>query len=267
MTTAFTRSFIALPAALLLCATGAHAATRHLSGSGSALSIDSPCARSVSVQTDASLSGHFEIDAIADNQGELDGLRLIDESALRLAGPEQCWPGHGSFNFVLGDRRTLTITVRVPPHTNLTVDESGPTQYDIGDLGGTLGLDLSAPVTVRAASAVDLKADLSGPGEVNIGHATGTVHADLSGPAHVTIDHGELGHTDLQISGPGGFTLGSGSIASLHVDDSGVASVHIGGTVGDAQVELSGVGSVHINKVTGKLTKDVSGVGEVEVGE
>ncbi len=266
MTTALTRSLISLPAALLLCATAAQAATRHLSGTGSAFSIDSPCARSVTVQPDPSLSGQIEIDATAEHQGELDGLKLETNGGLQLKGPEECWPGAGSFNFVLGDHRTLTIAIRVPPHINLSVDESGPTEYVVGDVG-TLDLDLSGPVKLQAGTANEVKADISGPGQVRIARATGNMHAELSGPSHITVEHGELANVELEISGPGGFHLGSGSIADLHVDDSGVAGVDINGTVGNARVELSGVGSVHINHVTGKLSKDVSGIGSVEVGE
>ena len=120
---------------------------------------------------------------------------------------------------------------------------------------------------LNAASATDVKADLSGPGEVKIGQVRGKLEADMSGPAHIIVAHGDVSNADLQISGTGGFRLDSGAIGRLHVDSSGVASVHIGGTVGDADVKLSGVGSVHIAKLTGKLDKDVSGVGDVSVGE
>ena len=258
-------SLTALPCALLLLAGTAHAAQRTLSAAGAKLVIDSPCARTVAVQPDPSLSGHFELVASADHKQELDALNFDNGDAARLSGPDRCWGAEGLFG--LANSRTLTLVIRVPAGTNLAIDESSPTTYTLGDIGGVLTLDLSAPVQLNAASATDVKADLSGPGEVKIGQVRGKLEADMSGPAHIIVAHGDVSNADLQISGTGGFRLDSGAIGRLHVDSSGVASVHIGGTVGDADVQLSGVGSVHIAKLTGKLDKDVSGVGDVSVGE
>jgi hypothetical protein len=260
------RSLRALPYALpfLLLAGLAQAATRQMHAVGSSLAIDSPCAKSVTVEPDASLSGQVVAVATAEHQEEVDQLRWEGGSVAKLRGPmEQCWRLDDSSSW----EPTMTIAVRVPPGFAIAVDEAGGAQYEIGDIGGQLTLDISGGVVLKAARAKEVSIDLSGGGEITLGSVTGDMKAEISGGGTVTAQHGALQTLSLDMSGGGGFTLAGGSVAKLTVDMSGGGAARLDAPVGDAALDVSGGGTVRIAKVTGSLTKDVSGSGSVDIGD
>ncbi len=254
-----------LPFALpvLLLAGLAQAEPRTLEATGSSLAIDSPCAKSVTVEPDASLSGRAVAVATADHPEEVSQLVFESGSTAKLHGPEErCWRQDDSSSF----QRTLTIAVRVPPGFAVAVDEGAGARYELGDIGGQLTLDISGGVVVKAARAKEVAVDLSGGGEVSLGSVSGDMKAEVSGGGTIAVSHGDLKTLDLDISGGGGFTLDGGNVARLAVDMSGGGTAKLGATVGDATVEVSGAGDVHIAKVTGSLSKDIDGAGSVQIG-
>lgn len=250
--------------AFLLVAGLAQAASRQMEVAGSSLAIDSPCAKSVTVEPDASLSGRVVAVATAEHQAELDQLRMEGGSTAKLRGPmESCW----RLNDSSSGEPTLTIAVRVPPGFALAVDEGGGGTYQVGDIGGALTLDLSGGAEVKAVRAKEVSIDLSGGAEVTLGSVSGDMKAEISGGGTVTVAHGALQTLDLDMSGGGGFTLSAGTVTRLTVDLSGGGAARVDATVGDAALDISGGGTVRIAKVTGSLTKDVSGAGNVDIGD
>jgi hypothetical protein len=247
--------------ALTLLAPLAHAQSRHETLSGASLVIDSPCARSVTIQPDAP-AGQIRLDATAAHQEEIAQLVFTAADSPRLTVEHDCWKPALSFNF----RPTLQVTLHVPSGIPLNIDESGPADYRIGDLAGPLTLDLSGPVHFSSGRITGLQADLSGPADVHIAAIDGKIHSELSGPGSLEIGAAHTPDATMEVSGVGGVHVASGSIGDLNVDSSGMAAIRVGATVTNAHVELSGVGGVTLARVTGTLTKDVSGVGEVSVG-
>ena len=259
------RHSVTLATALIALAPLAHAQSqsqsRHETISGSSLIIDSPCARTVNVQPDGA-AGQITLDAKADNQEEVAQLLFTSADSPRLTVEHDCWRPNFSSSF----RSTLHVVLHVPAGASLSIDESGPTQYQVGDLGGPLTLDLSGPVSFRAGRITDLQADLSGPADIHISAVDGKIHTDQSGPGRLDIGTANAPDVNMDVSGVGGVEVSSGMIGHLHLENSGMAAISVGATITDANVELSGVGSVKLARVTGSLTKEVSGVGDISVG-
>lgn len=251
-----------LSLALTALPPASHAASRHLDGSGDSFAVESPCARSVTIQPDPGLTGKVVIDATADHEEELAQLLLKDGHPLTLrhAGHE-CWQPERESDF----EETLALVIRVPPGMGVAVAESGGAEYAIGALQGPLTLTISGGVKLHADSTASLTVDLNGGADIDIAHVAGNAKADISGGGNITIDQATLQDLTVQVSGGGGFTLRNGSTERATIDLSGAAMVKVGGTTKDATVDLSGAGAVHFGKVTGKLTKDVSGWGSVTV--
>jgi hypothetical protein len=246
---------------VLLAAGGAQAASRHLSITAKQLDIDSPCARQVVVTPDAS-PGQITVDAVADNQQEVDQLELTGGDTAKLTVPDACWHPTLSFAF----QHTLALAVHIPPHSPLSIDESGSPTYQIGDIAAPLTLSLSGSVRLTAESATALDAEMSGSAQVDVGHANGPLKAEISGAGTLNVASLTAPKAELDISGKGDIHFGTGNIGKLTVESSGVSSVRADGTVGDAEVELSGVSSVRIARLTGNLSKEVSGMADVQVG-
>jgi hypothetical protein len=254
----------ALPFALACLAAGAACAQpRHMEATGSSLGIDSSCARQVTIQPDASLSGRAVVDANADHPEETAQLVFDSGRAAKLhVAAEHCWRPT-----VWSGLPTLNISVRVPPGFPIDIEESGGVEYQLGDIGGPLELDLSGGVRLHGGRATSLQADLSGGGEITLASLDGNVKAEISGGSTIAVKTGSLPALSLDISGGGGFQLDAGTVGKLELDLSGGGGAKIGATVGDAALEVSGGGTVNIAKVTGNLTKDVSGSASVNVGQ
>jgi len=293
---------LALIAATLGTA-AAHAATRNLAIDASSLTVDSPCARAVTITPDPALSGHIDVLATADHPEELAQLELTHDAGARLGLPngQNCWPsGILTTHFT----PTLTLSIRVPASFPLSIDESGSATYGIGAVGA-LNLDLSGDAHVSVAAATDIKADISGSGDVSIASAHGALRLDQSGSANFNVAGGMLNAAKLELSGSGNVALspvtigdlaldnsgsahlalasgvnratlelsGSGDVdlnapnlANLVLDSSGSATVRVKGNVGTAVLDLSGSGDVWLGHVTGSLTKNSSGSGTIHIG-
>ena len=253
---------VALSLAVVLSSAAAHAATLSITLSGHALSVASPCARSVTVMPDATLNGQIVVDATADAQGEIGHLALDSAggTARIHTQPGECWQR------VPGQAPTLALRVRVPAQAAVSVDEAGSSRYTLGAIGGALAADLSGSVVMTAEAVTASSIELSGSGSVGVRRADGPASIHLSGSGSVTVDHLMAPSLAVDMSGYGHLTVGSGRIGQVSLNSSGVSGVQIGADVGNAAVDLSGEGTVHFAAVSGALTKDISGVGEVTVG-
>jgi hypothetical protein len=262
MMMSFTRCLFAAGCLLAIAPTASRAATRHMDASATSLAIDSPCARSVTVQPDTGLSDHVVVDAQADHPEETAQLVLDPGAAARLhVTRNQCWePGRES-DF----ERTLTITVRIPAGMALSINESGGADYALGALTGALALDISGGVKLHADATGPLTLNMSGGAEINIAQSTGSARAELSGGGSVRIDRAAWQALTLSVSGGSDFRVARGQIGRVTIDLSGAAVIDLGGVASDASVEMSGAGSVRFAKLTGHLTKAIDGVGTVTV--
>jgi hypothetical protein len=250
----------------LLLAQAAHAATRQLAGPATALTIDSPCARHVTVMPDLAAGAGVKIEATADYQEELDLLVLTPGQDAKLTVPDRFPSRCARPTYSVTFEPTLMLTVHVPAGLPLSIDDSGRADYQIGDIGGPLNVDLSGGAHVTAGGVAAFKLEVSGDGNVTVTRVSGPLQAEFSGHGTLDIAHATVTKASLDLSGKARVHIGDGTIATLSVEGSGVADVNIGASVGDASVEVSGVGHVAIAKVTGTLTKDISGVGSVVVG-
>jgi hypothetical protein len=246
----------------LLAAGTAHAATRHLSAPATRLEIDSPCARQVVITPDAAIGAQVTVDAVADHEEETSQLVLAGGDPAKLSVPERCWRPGLSMDF----RPTLVLNIHVAPGIGLGIDEGGQAEYQVGDVGGPLNLDLSGAVHVQAGKTGALSLDLSGTGAVTVTQMSGALQASLSGLGSLDIAGGTVGAASMELSGRGSVQFDKGTIGKLTLSSSGTSNITIGATVGDASIEVSGISNVKIAKVTGTVTKDVSGVGTVSIG-
>lgn len=253
-----------LAIATLLLATpiaAAQAATTSATLQGTGLSIDTPCARHVTITPDPTLHGTAAIEVTADHQEEIDRLILQSHDTVELrTRPAGCWQEDNH------ESATMDISIRVPAGFPIAIDESGAGNYAVGPVGGPLDLDVSGAADITAAAAAKLAIDISGAGSITVTQAQGPANIDISGHGRVSIAQGTLPALTANLSGAGALAVTAGSVGKLTVDDSGAGSVRIGATVGDAELDISGVGAVHLARVTGSLNKDVSGVGSVTVG-
>jgi hypothetical protein len=255
---------VAAAALLALPAVAAGAETRQMAQSGTSLAIASPCARTVTIMPDQSLSGRVLLDASAEHPEEIAQLVFeADGQSVKLRVPrDRCWAPAGDDHLP----STLHLAFRVPAAMPLTIDETGGADYTLGAIGGPLTLDVSGGITLHAASVRTMTLDISGGADLTIGQLDGQLKAQLSGGSKIQISQAELSNMTLAMSGGGTFRLGGGQIGRFSLELSGAGAVSIGATVGDATIALSGVGDVRIAKVTGQLTKDIDGVGNVTIG-
>ncbi len=236
--------------------------TTTLAGAG--LAIVTPCAAQVVVQPDPNLQGRSVVTATADHPEELDRLVLDTEPSPSVStGRRECWRPESNVVF----RPTLSLRVKVPVGTPLSIDESAVGHYTIGDVGGPFSLNLSGAAQVQTGRITTLRADLSGSGSLTASVIDGPASAEMSGHGMVRIGRATAPVLSLSLSGMGSFVIMSGSISKATLDNSGAGTVQIGATVGDVTANLSGIGSVHLSHVTGAVQKEVSGMGSVTVGD
>jgi hypothetical protein len=242
----------------------ADAARREATLPGTALSVDSPCARHVDITQDPALHSQIAITATADHEEEL--ARLVMEAGAQVqlrTVRDGCWQPIPLGPF----RPTLTLSVRVPAGTAVSIDESGAGAYTVGAIAGPLRLDLSGAATIDAQAVTSLHADISGEASVDVAKADGKADIALSGHGRVSVGEASMPTLAVDLSGAGSVSVARGHIGLATLNESGFGKISVGGEVGAAKVDLSGAGIVHFDRVTGSLEKDVSGAGTVSVGE
>jgi hypothetical protein len=255
---------LALAIGAAACSAQAAAAERTATLSGSALAIESPCARHVDIQPDPARHGSVTVQATAANQQEIDRLVFESSATARIHTVKAgCWQPESGTDF----SPTLNLTVRVPAGFDLSVSESDAGDYVIGPLGGKLALGVSGESVIQAASSRDLTLDLSGDGTIGVIKAAGSATVAMSGHGKLTIEQAALEKFKLSLSGAGSIDVVHGSIADATLDASGAGNMMFGAEVGQATVDISGAAAVHFAKLSGSITKDISGSGTVTVGE
>lgn len=250
------------------------AQTVHQTAEGRRLEIDLPCAKTMSVVADPSLSGRVVLDATAQRPEELAQMDFDGGTAVTLklrgwfhmAGGSlfslhgDCWRPEGDGAFL----PTLQVKLSVPPGFALAVDASGDGAYHLAS-GGTLDLDSSGSARIDAGALTRLTLSMSGSGDLKVAQVTGPVHADMSGSGDVAVAKAASDKVAIDQSGSAVFRIGGGAVGALAVESSGSGQVIVHGTVGEASVNASGSGDVTIEHLTGRLAQDTSGSGSVRV--
>jgi hypothetical protein len=75
-----------------------------------------------------------------------------------------------------------------------------------------------------------------------------------------------FGPVDARVAGPGGITIGGGSVTTMTVSIAGSGAVTLRGVAQSLKASIAGSGDVAVAKVTGPVTKQVFGSGAVRVG-
>lgn len=257
---------------------------------GTALAMNSPCAKSVSIEPSSDLSGKVEVAAKARRSSEIDQLDVAGGSTAAI-GARKCGGGmpHISFSlFTLGidSGPSLEITVKVPAGTAIDIREAKSTDYRIGSVGGVLTADLSGSGDLSAEEATDpvlrlsgsgdakfdkvtgkLQGRLSGSGDLSIGRAD-LASADLtvSGSGDVKVDEGDFSTLTVRLSGSGDLKVGDGRIGSLTLVSSGSANAHLASVVADADLSAGGSSDIDVNEVTGQLKQVRHGSATIKIG-
>ena len=242
---------------------------------GSSLNISGVALRSLRIQSHPSVSEKIRIKAIFEDRSEFDRLRVSEGDTIEITQIPDAQSGGGtSFNNVFGnvfnnvvinnivsvDGRivsgsssgsgrskpaTLVLLIIVPPGCPLTIDASGSTDIEIGDVGGAMELELTGKNRVSIETAASLSLEIGGLGTVSVGSVTGDLRVEQTGKASVDVQAGDVDKLNLNLSGQGNFSFG--------------------GTAKRASINASGMCNVQINRVTEKLKTNGSGMCTISV--
>jgi hypothetical protein len=259
---------------------------------GTALAVASPCAKQVTIEPAATLSGKVEVTATAERQAEIDQLDIAGgaTASIGVRGRDCNGAGwrlsFGLFRSGIENGPTLMIAVKVPAGMAIDIKETRSTDYQVGAVGGTLRLDLSGSGDVSAEEAKDLVAKLSGSGDARLERVQGSLEARLSGSGNLSVgradvsdaaltlsgsgnasvEEGDFSQVAARLSGSGDLSLGDGKIGTLTLVSSGSADAGIDARVTDADLSVTGSSDVRIREVTGRIKQSRHGSGSIEIG-
>lgn len=262
-----------LTTALLVAATGSVAAERDWTVQGGELRVDTPCAKSVSIEPSSSLKGQITVEARADHQEEIENLSVAGgATALVSRAHEGCWmPGPnmqiGNLHIGVSERDTLEITIKVPQGIAIAVKEGGSGDYRIGDVGGTLRLDLHGSGSVDAESAKDLALTVSGSGDAHVATVSGKLDGKISGSGSLAVQKAMLSSTTLTITGSGDARVDEGDLGALTLVLHGSGDFS-GPAAGSVKYESSGSATLALRSVkAASVSLKVSGNGDVSIND
>lgn len=258
---------------VLLAATGAAAADKNWSVQGDELRVTTPCAKTVTIEPSSSLKGKVEVVAHADNQQEIDNLSIAGGSAATVTrANDYCWhPGPnmqiGNLSFGVSEGPTLELTVKVPQGVAIAVKEGASADYHIGDVGGTLRLEIHGSGSVDAATAKELNLLISGSGDARVDQVGGHIEGKISGSGDLRVTKAVVASTNLTITGSGGTEIDEGDLGTttIYLHGSGKFS---GPAAGDVKMESTGSADFSLRSVkAANASVHVSGNGDVALGD
>jgi len=259
---------------------------------GGDLRIVTPCAKTVSIEPSADLTGKVEVSATG-RRGEIDQLDVAGGATASMGAHDgKCKGGGPHFSFSLfrlgvDTGPSLAITVKVPAGTAIDIREGKSTDYDIGAVGGVLTLDLSGSGDVSAAEVKDPVVRLSGSGDAQLDKVSGTLDGRLTGSGDLSIgradvsnanlassssgdlsvDEGDFAALAVRLTGSGDLSVGEGKVGSLTVASSGSGGAQVDAVVGDADLSASGSGDIEVHEVTGQCKQAHHGSGSIKIGD
>ena len=261
-----------LAAAGLAAATGALAAEKDWTVDGTALSVTTPCAKTVSIEPATSLSGKIEISASAQHQEEIDQLAISGGSRASIGSKERHCKGNGphlSFggaNIGITTGSTLELIVKVPTGAALEIKESGSADYRIGAVDGPLKAELHGSGDIDAEKVRDVVVHQTGSGDARFDTITGNIEGKITGSGDFEVAHADSPAAVYSLTGSGNVEIEEGKIGSLSVTISGSSDVSVRASVTDADLTLRGSGDVALREVTGHVQQTVHGSGRIDIG-
>ncbi len=174
-----------------------------------------------------------------------------------------------------------TLVVRTPPAVRLSAGEAvfgeigrsasvdftnqGCGDWTIADVQGRLRLNQAGAGDARSGAAGQSDLSVAGSGGISTGPIRGGLTAVSSGSGAIVVASA-FGPVDARVAGPGGITLGGGSVTAMTVSIAGSGAVTLHGVAHSLRASIAGSGDVTVDKVTGPVTKQVFGSGAVRVG-
>lgn len=258
---------------------GALAADRQWTVAGENLQISSPCAETVTILSATNLQGRIEVTASARHQEEIDQLRVVGgPSALVDKTGPRCWSNNSP---------SLTLVLHVPVKTPIKISEHGSTNYNLGDIGGTLQLDLDGSGDVTAGHSANLSIVSSGSGDVEVAAIDGAVQGKLSGSGNLslgkTLSNGSglqfvstgsgnitirqtSGPLQAKLSGSGNLTVDQIETASVDLRTTGSSSIHLAkGSIDDLSIAASGSSDINIGAQVVNAALNITGSSDVSL--
>jgi hypothetical protein len=236
-----------------------------------ALVIATPCASSVAINPDSTLRNRIEIIAKARDKAQITELQTTGGATAYISGAGSHCRGQSACTETtavcagLPDDPTLSLAIAVPADIAITVTETQGADYQIGNVGGPLTLNLAGSGDVSAAAATGLNATLTGSGDVHVESVTGTINATLSKSGDLDIANAAAPATNLTLDGDGDVNSPGGNLGTLNATLSHDGDLHIAAAQ-NTSLLLSADGDVDIGKILGNLTATLTGDGDLSVG-
>lgn len=184
--------------------------------------------------------------------------------------------GYGEFN---GDQLPR-ITIRTPRNVHYSAGGAVSTQIGsanqvnasfsgcadstIGDVAGTLDLDVAGSGDVRTGTAQVLNVDIAGNSEVTTGAISQSANIEIAGSGEVTIAS-LTGSLESEGAGSGNLTIQAGAITNARLEMAGSGEANIAATVQNLEVEIVGSGDVDVTAAVVNVDADIAGSGSVTV--
>jgi len=238
---------------------------------GNALFVATPCAASVSITPDPGLHGVMRIVAKAREKSQITQLKTVGGATALLSGVGSHCLGSSlcveSQSVCAGqpDDPSLKLAISVPVGIAIGVTEARSADYQIGDVGGALTLDLAGSGDVDAAAANGLTVALTGSGDAHVAQVSGPVVATLSDSGDLDIAEAAASSAKLTLDGDGDVNVSAGSLGVVTALLSHDGDLHLP-AAGVTQLSLTADGDVDIGDVTGDLTATLTGDGDLSVG-
>lgn len=270
----------------------AHAASHRWVLPGTALTVATPCAKTVNILPSATLHGEIRITTEHAAAAELAGLSAVGGARVTLTGRgTQCDAAgncvtHGDACpggwFLLGRGRRMVIDITVPAGTAVTIDEAGATDYRIGTIGA-LHATLAGAGSLSVDNAAALAATLSGSGDLFASKVSGTLLATLAGSGELAIQHADTASAKLSLTGTGDAKITAGSLGtatvvlagggdftgpdarSLQLSSTGTGDARLHEVDGPVHAALLGGGDLSLGRVTGDVTTERGGPGDLAI--
>ncbi|MCQ8277407.1 DUF2807 domain-containing protein [Acetobacteraceae bacterium KSS8] len=212
------------------------------------LTIDLPCADSVSIQEDDSLDGQTVLSA---SQSTLDAISVRNGTLTEGRG---CSDDSG-------------VVIRTGRTTPLTLVQSGDNDLHVGRFDGAVSLvvDGSGDVRIDHAGALTVRGNKSG--DVSVGSVSGPVTAIMTGSGDLGIDGGTIPVLDATLRGSAGLNLGSVAILGGRIAAVGSGDISLASARDAFEADLSGSGDMTIKSVDLQhLELRAYGSGDVTIG-
>jgi hypothetical protein len=173
-----------------------------------------------------------------------------------------------------------TVTVRVPRDIAIVADgaimgEIGPSRnlalrqercgdWKVGDVSGSLQLDMEGWSDVNIGTVGAANVNLEGLGDISVA-STRSLTANLEGMGDLTVGS-VSGPVDVSLQGMGDVRIRGGRATTLKVRLEGMGDMRFDGVADTVDASTDGFGDIVIAKATGEVHSNKSGFGKIRIG-